>query len=101
MRLVFAGMFWHDTVNRLDHRVFITDVAANRQAQPARRRRAVVAHDVAGKIRRDDDVVPFGIANLPLTESIDISIVKFQIWKLACADFPEHFTKETMSADDV
>ena len=81
--------------------MFITDVAADCEAEPTRGGRAIVADDVADEIWPNDDVVPFGIANLPLAERIDISIVEFQIREFALTNFAEDVAKEAMRADDV
>ena len=64
-------------MNGLKHCMLITNITADCKPQPARRRRSVVADDVPHKIRTDDDVVPFGTANLPLTEGVYISVFEF------------------------
>ena len=99
--LIFSGVLRRAAVNRLEHRVLVTNVPAYRQPQSTCRRRAIVANDVTRKIRSDYDVVPFGIADLPLTKCIDISIVKFDIGKLTLTNFAKHFAKEAMRANDV
>src|SRR5688572_17995503 len=81
--------------------MLIADVAAHRETQSARGCRAVVADDVAGQVRRNYDVIPFRIANLPLTERIDVSVIKCDVRKLALANFAEDFAKKAMRADDV
>ena len=46
-------------------------------------------------------VVPFRIANLPLTERIDVGVIKFKVGKFALANFAEDVAEETVGADDV
>src|SRR5438874_3252037 len=101
IRLVFTRMFRRAAVNRFEHRVLIADVTADREAETTRRSCTIVADDVADEIWTNDDVVPFGIANLPLAESVDVSIVEFQIGKFALANFAEYFAKKAVRADDV
>src|SRR5205807_2770164 len=101
IRLVLAGVFWRAAMNGLKHRVLVTDIAADRKPQSTRRRRSVVANDVPHQIWTDDHVVPFGIANLPLTEGVNVSVVERNIRELALADLAEHFTEKAVRANDV
>ena len=99
--LVLAGVFWCAAVNRLKHRVLITDVAADRQPQSTSGRGAVVADNVPDQVRTDDHVIPFGTPNLPLTEGIYVGIVDANIWKIPLPHFAEHFAEEAVRANDV
>ena len=81
--------------------MLVADVAADCEAESARCRRAIVTDDVAHEIWTHYDVIPFGIANLPLAEGIDISIVEFQIGKFLLTNFAKNFAKEAVRSDDV
>jgi len=81
--------------------VLVANIAAYGQAQTTRGRRAIVADDVADQIWANHHVVPFRITNLPLTERVDISVIKFQVRKFALADFTKYFAEKPVRADDV
>src|SRR5437870_6935133 len=101
IRLLLSRVSWRAAMNRLKHRVFITDIAADRKPQSTRCGRSVVADDVPYKVWTNDYVIPFGVANLPLTEGIYISVVEGNIGELPLTDLAEHFAEETMCANDV
>src|ERR1043166_9392581 len=94
-------MLWRAAVNWFEHRMFITNVSADRESQAARSRRAVIADDVARQIGRHDHVVPFRIANLPLAEGVDVSVIEFQVGKFVLANFAKDVAEETVRADNV
>src|SRR6266478_295667 len=101
IRLVLSGVLWRAAMNRLKHRMLIADIAADGKPQSPRRRRSVVADDVSHKIRTHHHVIPFRVANLPLTEGIYISEIERKVRELTCTNLAEYFAEKAVCANDV
>src|SRR6185295_11529939 len=94
-------MFGCAAMNRLKHRVLVTDVASDRQTETARSCSSVVADDVPGEVGSNDDVVPFRIADLPLTKRIHVCIVQRDVGKFTLTYFTKDVAEESVGANNI